>query len=387
MTLRVEEINQWQKFPYQEWDCLVKTTSRHSVFLTSAWLTAAWEFLQPGRKLRIFLVSDNAKLVGGLVLAEEVERWRGWPVRKLVLLTDPVITSVRSDLVAPVNPEACADALKDYLLRHSRSWDVLHFDSLPATSPLLNVADFNHSGTAEKHWVLHRLEMENSWDEFMASHSRHLREHLRRERTKLEKLGHLQTEFAETPEAVAAAFEIFFSIEAASGKQERGDYTKLEGRLKDYYSTLFKNLMHSSHALIAILRLEGEPIACILAAQMNKVIYTLNDVYVIQFSKQYAGHYLRGEMIRFAYSKEYLAVDFNGYGSHIQRWRTTGQPYYRMIVFSPSWYGTWLSLYKRRLVPIARRLLPSRFLAETVPTTRVGDRGLEDIADAGSGPV
>lgn len=380
LTLTVEAIHQWQDFPFQEWDALVQASHRHSVFLTSAWLTAAWSFLAANRQLHILLLRDNQTLVGGLMLAEETEYWRRMPVRKLVLLTDPVTTCVRSDLVVPENEIACAKAIQQYLFDHKQQWDLLHLDSLPASSPLLKVSELQAKASIEPYWILHRLEIEGTWESFMANHPQHLRDHLRRERNKLEKLGQLETEFAETPVAINNALNTFFAIEARSGKQDRDDYTRLEGKLKAYYQTLFHNLAQSGHALIATLKLNGLPIASILAARIHQTIYTLNDVFDLQYRKQYAGHYLRGEIIRHSYTQGYLAVDFNGYGAHIQRWRTTGHPQYRLIAYSPSRYGAWLSFYKQKIVPVAHQLLPALFSTTSTPA-KSGDRGIEDIAE------
>lgn len=376
IMLQVEEAHDWDALDPQEWDALVKASPASSVFLTYAWLTACWTFLAPGRRLRVLLIRRHGRLVGGLPLAEERTRLRGLPVRKLLLLTDPVTTNVRSDLVAPENSSECLDAVIHYLRSRRSSWDVLHLDSLPATSPLLTSRNFFRMASPEKYWVLHRLAVTGSWEEYLAGQTTHFCEHYRRERAKLVRLGSVVAEFAESPQAVAAALEIFFRIEAASGKQKRDDYTPLQGPLRQYYYKLFYNLAASGYALIATLTLDGQPIASILAAQLNGIIYTLNDVFDQRFRKQYAGHYLRGEMVRHAWQQGYQAVDFNGYGSHLQRWGTRGQPHYKLIAYSPSLYGGLLALYKQKLVPALRRCFP----APSAPH-KPGDRGVCDQPD------
>lgn len=377
IMLQVEEAHDWDALDPQEWDALVKASPASSVFLTYAWLTACWTFLAPGRRLRMLLIRRDGRLVGGLPLAEERTRLRGLPVRKLLLLTDPVTTNVRSDLVAPENSAECLDAVIHHLRSRRSSWDVLHLDSLPATSPLLTSRNFFRMASPEKYWVLHRLAVTGSWEEYLAGQTTHFCEHYRRERAKLVRLGDVDAEFADTPQAVAEAVDVFFRVEAASGKQQRADYTPLQGALKQYYYQLFRNLAAARYALVATLKLNGEPVASILAAQLNGTIYTLNDVFDQRLRKQYAGHYLRGELVRYAWQQGYRAVDFNGYGSHIERWRTQGQPHYRLIAYSPSWYGGLLAVYKRKLVPTLRRYFPA-----PVPPQKPGDRGITDQLDA-----
>lgn len=383
MSLRIELIDTPSEFAAvsEEWNAALSRSGGGSVFLTHQWLSGSWSFLSATRKLRVLVLRDGARFAGALPLALETQRWRPSPVRCLVFLTDPITGSVRSDLMVDTDADEAVSICASFLRETRTEWDVGIFDSMPAESPLVRrygsfcAAGGLHGQPLEEYLRLHYLPVAGTWEEYMQSHSQHSREHLRRERAKLERLGRVSSEFATTQDAVLEAVKTFFALEKKSAKQGRADYTPLDTRLSSYFHTQFHGLAAAGLALVATLRLDGAPIASILATRYRGVIHTLNDVYDPQSAKGYPGHYLRGDLLRHAWQHGYREVDFNGYGSHLQRWRTVARPHYRAIFYSPSAYGRLQSIFRLRLIPFARRVLPSRWLPSP-PPTRPGDRGL-----------
>lgn len=386
MSLRIELIDSPSEFAAlsQEWNAALSRSDGGSVFLTHQWLSGSWSFLSETRKLRVLVLREGARFAGALPLALETQRWRPYPVRCLVFLTDPITGNVRSDLMVDTDPTEAVSICGAFLRETRTEWDVGIFDAMPAESLLARrydsfcAAGGLHGPPLEEYWRLHYLPIEGTWEDYMQSHSQHSREHLRRERAKLERLGCITTEFATTHDAVPGAVEIFFALEKKSAKHRRADYTPLDARLSSYFQAQFHRLAAAGLALVATLRLDGAPIASILATRYRGVIHTLNDVYDPQFGKGYPGHYLRGDLLRHAWQHGYRVVDFNGYGSHLQRWRTVPGPHYRAVFYSPSAYGSLLSIFRQRFVPFARSVLPSRWLPSPRPT-RPGDRGLEIV--------
>lgn len=384
MTLRVELVDSLPGFAalMSEWNAALARSDRASIFLTHEWLSGSWSFLAPGRELRILVVRDGKRFVGALPLALEKQRWRGLPLRCLVFLTDPVTGNVRSDLLVDTDPDHAVSALGGFLHATRREWDMCVLNSMQVDSLLamrydtFREAARLHAQPLEEYWRLHYLPVKGDWKDYLQSHTGHLRAHLRRERAKLERLGRVSCEFTEEPGAVLAAVEIFFMLERTSAKHRRGDYTPLDERLKTYLRVQFRGLAGARFALVATLRLDGVPIASILAARYGDAIHTLNDVFDANFAKAYPGHYLRGEIIRYAWQAGYRMVDFNGYGSHLQRWRTIPRSCYRAVFYSSSAYGGFLFACKNRIIPILRRVVPSHWLSPP-PLVRPGDRGLE----------
>ena len=383
MSLRVELIDSFSEFATlsEEWNAALSRSEGRSVFLTHQWLSGSWSFLSATRQLRVLVLRDGARFAGALALALETQHWWPLPMRCLVFLTDPITGCVRSDLMVDTDPGEAVSVCASFLRDIRNEWDVGIFDSIPAESPLARgYARFCVGGLRgrplEEYLRLHYLPIEGTWEEYMQSHSQHSREHLRRERTKLERLGYIAAEFATTHDAVMEAVETFFALEKKSAKHDRADYTPLDASLSSYFHAQFHGLAAAGLALVATLRLDGAPIASILATRYRGVIHTLNDVYDSQFAKGYPGHYLRGDLLRHAWQHGYRTVDFNGYGPHLQRWHTVARPHYRAIFYSPSAYGRLQALFRLDMIPFARSVLPSQWLPSP-PPSRPGDRGLE----------
>ncbi len=384
MTLNVELVDSLAEFMAlaPEWDAALARSPGASVFLTHAWLVGSWSFLAPGRQLHALVLRDGRRLLGALPMALEKQRWRGFTVRTLVFLTDPVTCNVRSDMLVDGDPEQAVEAFGRYLRATRGQWDAAVLDSMSAESPLVAGYDaFCAAGRVlgrplEEYWRLHNLPVETDWDAYMQQHTAHSREHMRRERAKLARLGGVTSEFSVEPAAVLVGLELFLSLEQRTAKRRKDDYTVLDERLQSYLRAQFRGLANAGFAIVATLRLDGVPVASALLARFQGVIHTLNDVYDAQFEKAYPGHYLRGEIVRYAWQEGYRTVDFNGYGQHLQRWRTHPRSFYRALFYSSSAYGRFLSMCKFMLVPALRRLVPARW-QPPIPALRPGDRGLE----------
>ncbi len=385
--MRVEVIDSLAAFDaiQDEWNDLLARHTAANVFLTHAWLRCAWLFVAGSRRLLVLLVRDGAhdRLVGAVALSLETIRVRGIAVRRLSFLTDPMIACVRSDIILADNgpgAAACVRAIAGWLVAQRRHWDVCVLDSIPADAPCLPelMRSTTHSlamRAPEKYWVVHRLAIDGNWEAYQAAHGAHLRTHLARERRKLYQLGAPEVQLAFEVQAVADGVETFIAMERLSVKQQRDNYTPLDQRLRQFYRTVLAALALENKALVATLALQGRPAAVILAAHHEGCIHTLNDMYHPDYRNAYAGHYLRGALVEWAWRQPCRILDFNGYGAHLQRWRTEGLPLYRTVLYSPATKGRLLHRGREHWLPWARRTLPS-WMLPAQPVTIPGDRGL-----------
>ncbi len=368
--MKVERIATADAFRALEpaWNALVARFPGQSVFLRHEWLRNAFAFLlAPDRSHWTLALPDGDGLAGALPLLLCRDRWRFLALRELRFPTDPIALSVRCDLLLDAERDAGAavEAIGRHLAARKDDWDRCVLDAVPEDSPLLAHLDRLAAAglrlrPVEASWGLHRLAVEGDWDGYLKRQTSHLRQHLRREERKLRALGDVETAFLTEPADVAAAVDAFFEIEKTVSKRERGNYTPLTARHRDYYASLFGDLARSKRALAALLRIDGAPAACILGARHDRVMVTLNDVFHPRYAAGYPGHGLRKALVRHAFENGYRLIDFNGHGPHIERWRTRAARFYRIEIFSPSRYGRLLEGYRHRLRPAVRRLLPGK---------------------------
>lgn len=348
----------------ENWKEIVDKSHGSTVFSTHEWLSAAFGFFPPPSRPWVVVVHNTqGSPVLGAPLRMVQERWRGVPVRTLHFPTDPVALGVRCDLIVQNDKEETAvQAFAQFLKQRSDEWDYCCLDALPAGSTVLRYTElFEAAGlkpsSPSPSWNLHRLRVVESWDDYFATHGSHSRQHIRREARKLAALGAVTIDFAEHTSDVDRAIGTFFAIEERVSKRQRDNYTPLSDALKTYYRSLFAQLASTGAAYPCIMRIDGKPAACILAARHRNVIYTLNDVFDPDFEAGYPGHGLRRAVVEHAWNNHFEAIDFNGWGPHIERWRTEGHPHYRIELFSPSPRGRALRAYRSRLSPLLKRVL------------------------------
>lgn len=390
-TLKVDVVDTLEGFRTleREWNLLVDQYEAANIFLTHQWLVAYCEYFVTDffgipRSLRIITVRDGAELIGAAPLLLETIAWRGLPVRQFVLMSHPISNNVRSDFIFSKRREEIVQLIVTHLQRTRHEWDVCVLDSFPEESealPLLPSACRRVNLLArepERYWVLHYVPIQDTWEEYLARHSKHSRQHLKREEKQLQRMGTYDIEFLDDPQDVTVGVEIFFDLETKSRKQNKSDYTPLDGRTRAYIRALFLALASINRAVIAVLRVDGRPAAAILAVRYRHILWDLTSNYDPEFETGHPGHMSRKMLLKYACDHGYKQYDMNGYGAHLQRWCTIGRPCYRLYIYSNSVYGRLLYALRESVLPMLRKAAPFlSILASRSQATRSGDRGIE----------
>ena len=365
------------------WNALVERDSRHSVFLRHEWLRNAFTYFAPDRDPWTIIVRNGDAMIGALPLMRYVDRWRGFPVRTLGFATDPMSMNVQSDLItADADTTGAIGRIGSFLADHRGEWDYCILDAVPEDSPLLTLANGLMAPgvrirSTELSWVLHCLDVEGDWDEYLYTHhSYNSRKQLRKDAKRLQKLGKITVEYFTRPEEIEGALEVYFEIELVTSKRSRDNYTRIDDAIRDLYRRLFSDLAKSNLALIGVLRIENRPAAVILTVKYGGVIYTLNEMFDPEYTHGYPGHGLLTAIVRKGFDDGIDRIDFNGYGRHAERFQTLGRKFFRLEIFSPSRTGQILQTYRHGMVPIIKRLLPASLLPQP-PKARPGDRGIK----------
>lgn len=379
----IQTSEEFQQFKNQ-WNDLVGRYAAASVMLTHEWLMAYYNYFGAGKAFRVITVHAGKRLIGAAPLLLETIKWRGLPVRQLVLMSHPISANVRSDFIISERREEVLQAIVSQLRSMRHEWDVCVLDSLPEESralPLIPAACREAKllvTDPERYWMLHYVPVEGTWDDYMKGHSQHSRGHLRREERALQRLGVPEVIFHESPRGIAEGVETFIDLETRSLKHNKKDYTPLDQQTRTYFQALFTSLASMDRALVAVLQVDGCPAAAILVARYGKTLWDLSSVYDPKFEKGYPGHMIRKALLKYAWDHGYGWVDLNGYGGHLQRWCTVGRPCYRLFLYSPSVYGSMLYAMREVILPAARKVAPFLpILSSRSQATLPGDRGIE----------
>jgi CelD/BcsL family acetyltransferase involved in cellulose biosynthesis len=168
----------------EEWPALLSASGHENIFLTWEWLCTWWRAFGPGNRLWLITArASDGQLVGAAPLAIGRRSRRGLVnYRELFFLGSGLMAADHLDFVVRDQDTAVYRALIAHLWRERRAWDVLHFDSLMADSPVIGLLQgqtavaWQHISQTPCPYVL----LPASWEAYEAGLGKNLRYNLRR---------------------------------------------------------------------------------------------------------------------------------------------------------------------------------------------------------------
>ena len=173
------------------WDSLLARTPRASFFHTLAWLESYWRHFGQRQKLRLLSVWSGEELVGILPLAVRPEATRLGTIRVLAYPMDDW-----GSFFGPIGPHPTAtlQAALAHLRHTPRDWDLLDLRHVDATSveaestpAAMTLAGFRPHRQTWSQVAL--VELEGSWEAYLAARPQKWRENLRRCQRRLAERG------------------------------------------------------------------------------------------------------------------------------------------------------------------------------------------------------
>lgn len=180
----VVEINDLESLQHYRmaWNALLDETPRASFFQTFDWFEQFWRHFGHVRRMRILVARSSGAIIGIVPLCVQRESFR---VGSLRVLTYPLADW--GAWYAPLGPNQAATMYlaASHLSRTPRDWDLLdlrwtdaHPVEHPAVGPALQAAGL--PCIRRPYQTNSVIQMDSSWDEYLASKSRKIRHEIRR---------------------------------------------------------------------------------------------------------------------------------------------------------------------------------------------------------------
>jgi hypothetical protein len=176
----------------EQWNSLVKSMKRPSVFCTWEWVHTWWEHFGGKYKAFIFFVYDNDYLIGILPLGlrRMVPEDGLVPVRVLSFFGTYEVYPDNTDFIYPGDDAGvCLKAVLEFLSTTFRNWDVLHFSHVAEDNHLLQFFSSIRSclqsqvrAVSTAPYIPLESKFENDFEKYLQSLSRNKRHDLRRRR-------------------------------------------------------------------------------------------------------------------------------------------------------------------------------------------------------------
>jgi CelD/BcsL family acetyltransferase involved in cellulose biosynthesis len=353
-SLRVERIDSAEALSslMPEWQGLARAHGRGLPFATWEWTDAWWRNLrQEGRRVRDTLFvrafrAPSGKLVGiaPLVLTRRTPL-PALTVRSLDFVgADPNLTELRGLLCDPQWETPVHGALLAHLSGCGGDWDC-------ATWRGLRLGSAGHRAVAERSGVRvfeevpnHVLPLPASWDSFLSSRPRNVKESVRKGYNSLRREGHSFTfEAASSPREVSAALGRFLELHRAraelrSGVQHRDVFTSSASQA--FLRDVCTRLAARGEARVFELRIAGRTVATRIGFTIGDTIYLYYSGYDPAWGRYSVMTTTLAEIFRYAIASGFRTVNLStGDDVSKTRWRPDRIVYLSATQPSPSLRG------------------------------------------------
>jgi CelD/BcsL family acetyltransferase involved in cellulose biosynthesis len=323
-----------------EWDALADRSGADP-FVRPGWIDA-WRAAFGGGSLEQLVVRRDGQLVGVLPMVVRLGVWRS-------------PTNEHSPAFAPVAQDAAAlDALAEALLERAATALSLGFlDAGSAEFDALRRAA-ESAGYATHVRPIHRSPVlvigeEADWE---ASLSRGMLADLRRRRRRLTERGRLTVASAREPSALAE----LLALERRSWKGDRGTAIASEARVRGFYDAVAAWAAARGSLRVAVLRLDDQPLAALLALEEAGALHLLKAGYDPDFARWSPGQLLLQEVLRRAFADGLRRVELHGADEPYKRaWTSEVRPRVALEAFAPTPAGRLAHAAAVHGRPFARR--------------------------------
>jgi len=301
--LRVERGPEGLASIEPEWSAIIESMPRSRFHQSFEWHRCVVAHLEADPlSAHYFVLYQGSAPIAIFPLRRVVRRVAGIAVRTWESLThDHVVLSdfvQRADIVADSPLRALLHALnREPALR----WDVLNLDRSLAGGPAM-------SAVSRSHWPLVVARPSttsmyfdcSSYDACQERMDGHFRRNLRRQRKKLDQRGRVEFVAESDPSALPGAFQEFLRLEQSGWKGDSGRASAiaLHDRLRAFYESLICGFGRNGHALITLLKLDGQPVAAQFCVLHRGTLNILKIAYDERYAAEAPGSQLLDALLR-----------------------------------------------------------------------------------------
>ena len=345
------------------WDRLHGRCEHRSLFLSHAWLDAAWQWRALSATLYILCGERDGELVGALPLVRQRAVAGSARGRSLEFLAVPE-TQHCDVLVATGDAVFVAEAFAGELLRRQVDWDMLHLRYLTdrAIASTIFAAALAGQGMRVEKWPASanpRIALDRPWSTYFASRSRRLKKAINLAANRLAKSGRVTVDWLAPGTGdradVDRVLDDVIRISARSWKARAGTSLDQAGP-----QAFIRRLSHCAHAegwlSVWRLSLDGVPIAMEYQLIGDGNVYALRSDFDANYDSLSPGSHLGRCMLETLFGqglRQYLMGP--GENEYKYRWADETDPVFAMTVYARSLRGRALAIWELTLKPVARR--------------------------------
>lgn len=342
-----------------EWDALHEPGEDQNPFLCCDWFAAWWRAFSGGRTLYLVTARRQGRLLAVLPLMLE-RSWRhGMPLRRLAAIAND--HTPQFDLVRSRDEELIHRSIWNHLMAQQSHWDVIDLPHLSAGS----VTTKRFAQLAQEQAVGYSLwpraprspwiEIQRSWDDYLASRSPGFRKSLRRKMRRLAALGRVGLETVTEPDGLDQALAEGLAIEAEGWKGSNKTAMASQPAVAGFYAELAQTMAARAQLRLHFLTLDGVRIAFDYSLVANRCLYSLKAGHSSAYARRSPGTVLLALMVEKAHQEDLRAVDLLGESDEFKmHWTDTTQTHQWLHCYSRSFRGRLFHFVKSRLLPRMR---------------------------------
>lgn len=333
-----------------EWQGLFVRCNALSLFQLPAWHTAWWRAFKGETVAHIVTVRDeNNRLIGIAPLQLRKDVWRGLPVRVLGSYNNEHAS--RCDfLIDPSYRQQVIAAIVQQLSQSKWNWDVLHLRQIPQQVAWLDdflqvcqgagLRPFAPTAGIEKCAIA----LDGTWQNFLASKTRHFRTRLKENMRRVEKSGHIKYRRSAD---IAADFELFKQLEHTSWKAQ-DSHARLGDQGWDFQREIALSTDAGVRCQNLFLEIDGRVVGAIHSLGLGSRMYAMQVLFDESVRHLYPGRAMFTEHIADMFADAQTQVlDLNGNSAFCQSWTEHAEQFIDLQVFNNNPYSWLLSMFKK----------------------------------------
>jgi CelD/BcsL family acetyltransferase involved in cellulose biosynthesis len=357
----LEELQQIE----QDWYGLLDRLGVRSPFLSPPWIALCAKYLAAGECMRILSMWRGRDLLGLIPMMESSSRMRGFPVRQLRSLLNPL--AGYSEILA-CEPQAFIEAVLDYLSAEGH-WQIVTFDRIREGSS--GLAALKEAVARRNRFTMHSevsrtpyLEIQGTLEEFWSGKSAKFRKTRRSISNRIEKLGGVRVECITGDGREEAALQEFLELSRKSWTRTEGRDLLAEDFERRFLEDLTKLAVQKGWLRFWFLRKEEELIAAEYHLRDGHTEYGLRAHYDPAYSYQSPGTFLDVSVVKRLFADGCKVYDMGpGLVSYKAAWTTTAYACSSISLFGPGVYAGFLGRLESEWIPAARKTSLGRWLA------------------------
>jgi CelD/BcsL family acetyltransferase involved in cellulose biosynthesis len=296
------------------------------VFQSFEYLWQWWKYFGHWNELRVLVIRRDDSVIGVAPLMIEHFPIFGRTVRKLMFITAPMEMS-RPKFIFGRDSDTCLPALLAYLETAAETWDIFDIDEQLNDDDAERVrAHFRKSGcfVAESQTICPYIELEGTWEQFLALRSKKLRSNINRLRRKLSTLGEVSIRRVNRWPALEAAFATHCEIEERSWKAKKQLHIPGDKSHYFFYEALARNFGGEGNFELRLLECGGKPIASTFGLVHDNVFQSLKIAHDSEHDNLSPGTVLESYELEDLFGAKLARYEFMGsFLANKLRWTST----------------------------------------------------------------